>query len=250
MRVCPVAFGRPLPHLSDMTELTVATWNMQKGFGTDFRRDPVRAAGVIAALGADIVALQEADRRFRTRAGVLDLAALRDTTGLVPVPVPLPTGALAHGWHGNLLLARAAEVEEVRTLRLPGIEPRGAIVADLVHDGQPLRVIAAHMGLLRRARSAQAHELAREIAEDDDRPTLLLGDLNEWRPGTRSALAPLYARCAHAVHGKSFPAPLPVLPLDRIFLSTRPRAIEVSVHDSGPARRASDHLPLVARIRF
>jgi endonuclease/exonuclease/phosphatase family metal-dependent hydrolase len=248
--MCPVALAPPAPHLSDMTELTIATWNMQKGFGTDFRRDPVRAAGVIADLGADIVALQEADRRFRTRAGVLDLARLRDTTGLVPVPIPMPTGMLAHGWHGNLLLARAAEVQEVRTLRLSGIEPRGAIVADLVHDGQPLRVIAVHMGLLRRARSIQAAELAREIADDAERPTLLLGDLNEWRQGAASALAPLYDSFAHAGHGASFPAPMPVLPLDRIFISTRPRAMDVAVHASGDARRASDHLPLVARIRF
>ncbi len=232
-----------------MTDLTVATWNMQKGFGTDFRRNPERAASVIAALDADILALQEADRRFRTRAGVLDLDALRDTTGLVPVPVPERTGRLAHGWHGNLLLTRAAEVQDVRTLRLSGIEPRGAVIADLLHNGRPLRIIAVHMGLLRRARVAQAAELAEEVA-DDDRPTLLLGDLNEWRHGATSALAPLYDRFAHAAHGASFPAPLPLLALDRIFISTLPRAVEVSVHDKGPARRASDHLPLVARIRF
>jgi endonuclease/exonuclease/phosphatase family metal-dependent hydrolase len=232
-----------------MTDLTVATWNMQKGFGTDFRRDPARAGRVIADLDADILALQEADRRFRTRAGVLDLGALRDTTGLTPVPVPETTGSHAHGWHGNLLLTRASEIHDVRTLRLSGIEPRGAVIADLVHAGRPLRIIAVHMGLLRRARCVQAAELAEEIA-DDDRPTLLMGDLNEWRRGSSSALAPLYDRFAHAATGKSFPAPLPLLPLDRIFISTRPRAVEVAVHDTGPARRASDHLPLVARIRF
>lgn len=232
-----------------MTTLTVATWNMQKGFGMDFRRDPGRSSRVIAALDADILALQEADRRFRTRAGVLDLDALRDQTGLTPVPIPARTGIHAHGWHGNLLLTRASEVQEVRTLRLSGIEPRGAVIADLVHAGRPLRIIAVHMGLLRRARAAQAIELAQEITEDT-RPTLLLGDLNEWRHGANSALAPLYDRFAHAASGNSFPAPMPLLPLDRIFISTRPRAVEVTIHDTAPARHASDHLPLVARIRF
>jgi endonuclease/exonuclease/phosphatase family metal-dependent hydrolase len=43
---------------------------------------------------------------------------------------------------------------------------------------------------------------------------------------------------------------MPILPLDRIFISTRPSTVEVSVHDTDAARRASDHLPLVARIRF
>ena len=232
-----------------MTELTIATWNMQKGFGTDFRRDPGRSSAVIAELGADILALQEADRRFRTRKGVLDLEMLEEKTGLTPVPVPETSGRDAHGWHGNLLLTRAAEIEEVRTLRLSGIEPRGAVIADLVHAGKPLRIIAVHMGLMRRARVTQAAELAREIA-GDDRPTLLLGDFNEWRRGAASALAPLYDHFAHAAAGKSFPAPLPLLPLDRIFISSRPRAIDVMVHDTAPARRASDHLPLVARIQF
>jgi endonuclease/exonuclease/phosphatase family metal-dependent hydrolase len=41
-----------------------------------------------------------------------------------------------------------------------------------------------------------------------------------------------------------------MLALDRIFISPRPRDVEVAIHDSAPARRASDHLPLVARIRF
>ena len=232
-----------------MTDLTVATWNMQKGFGTDFRRDPARSTRVIAALGADILALQEADRRFRSRAGVLDLGALHEATGLTPVPLPGPTGTRAHGWHGNLLLTRQADVQDVRTLRLSGIEPRGAVIADLVHGEKPLRIIAVHMGLMRRARVTQAAELAEEIA-GDDRPTLLLGDLNEWRRGTASALAPLYDRFAHAATGKSFPAPLPLLPLDRIFISHAPRAVDAAVHDTLAARRASDHLPLVARISF
>jgi endonuclease/exonuclease/phosphatase family metal-dependent hydrolase len=232
-----------------MTDLTIATWNMQKGFGTDFRRDPARSSAVIAELDADILALLEAARRFRSRAGVLDLAALRDRTGLCPVPIPATTGRDAHGWHGNLLLTRGAEIEDVRTLRLSGLEPRGAIVADLVHRGRRLRIIAAHLGLLGRARSAQAAALVAEVA-NDDRPTLLLGDLNEWRRGAAPALAPLYGRFAHAAAGKSFPAPLPMFALDRIFISPRPRDVEVAIHDSAPARRASDHLPLVARIRF
>lgn len=234
---------RPAP------DITVATYNMQKGFGVDMLRRPARTHEVIASLGADIVALQEADRRFSTRAGVLDLSRLKDECGLVPVPLNDRTGVHAHGWHGNLLLTRGAEIEEVRTLRLPGIEPRGAVVADMVHTGQPLRIIAVHMGLLSRARAAQAGQLAEEIAADG-RPTILLGDLNEWRKGTGTALAPLFAQFGGHGTAASYPAPMPILPLDRIFVSSRPQAFDVSIHDSAAARRASDHLPLVARIRF
>lgn len=235
--------------LTQTPDLTVATYNIQKGFGHDMRRIPDRTHQVIASLNADVVALQEADRRFRTRAGVLDLARLEEECGLVPVPLSDRTGLAAHGWHGNLLLTRKADIRDVRTLRLPGIEPRGAIIADLVHNGLPLRVIGVHMGLMSAARLAQAGRLVDEIAQDG-RPTILMGDLNEWRRGMASTLAPLYAGFGQHGTGASFPAAMPMLPLDRIFISTRPAAFDVAVHDAGLARHASDHLPLVARIRF
>jgi endonuclease/exonuclease/phosphatase family metal-dependent hydrolase len=237
----PPALSRPL---------TVATYNMQKGFGVDLRRDPARTHGVIARLGADIVALQEADRRFFTRRGVLDLGLLREETGLSPVPLHTRSGRDAHGWHGNVILARQAEAREVRLLTLPGAEPRGAVIADLeTEEHGPLRIIAVHLGLSSRARAAQAALLAQETARDG-RPTILLGDLNEWRLGPFSTLAPLYARFGEPGMGKSFPSPMPLFPLDRIFVSCDTRAFDVSVHDGGQARRASDHLPLVARIAF
>ena len=142
-------------------DLVVATYNVQKGIGTDLRRDARRTERVISALGADIVAVQEGDRRFGNRAGVLDLAVLRASSGLVPVPVAAPLGALAHGWHGNLLLVRAAAVESVRGLHLPGAEPRGALIVDLdLAQFGPVRVIAVHLALLARARRAQARMLA------------------------------------------------------------------------------------------
>ncbi len=235
---------------ADSRPLTVATYNMQKGFGTDMRRRPDRTRAVIAGLGADVLALQEADRRFRTRRGVLDLPRIEAETGLRPVPLRRRSTREAHGWHGNLLLLREGTVEEAQSLSLPGAEPRGAVIADLDIPGPGrIRVIAAHLGLSGRARAAQARVLAEHVAEDG-RPTILLGDLNEWRAGPATALAALYARFGDPGMGKSFPAPLPMLALDRIFVSVRPRAFEVTVHDGEAARRASDHLPLVARIRF
>lgn len=68
-------------------DITVASYNIHKGVGTDRRRDLRRTAAVIAELDADLVALQEADRRFGDRAGLLDLEHLKDETGLVPVKV-------------------------------------------------------------------------------------------------------------------------------------------------------------------
>jgi len=43
--------------------LRLASYNIHKALGTDGRRDPGRVLEVVNALGADVVALQEADRR-------------------------------------------------------------------------------------------------------------------------------------------------------------------------------------------
>ena len=232
--------------------LIVASYNIHKGVGTDLRRDPERTLAVLREIDADLVALQEVDRRFGDRAGVLDLARLADETGLEPVLLDRSLGARAAGWHGNLLLVRGARVESAQALTLPGLEPRGAIVADLRFGDRPLRVIAAHLGLLRRSRLAQARRLAAEIGGLDDRPTLMMGDLNEWRIGPGCGLMPLRRGLGTlprpAASSPSFPAQFPVLALDRILACRRAELTEPRPHISPLARRASDHLPLVAEL--
>jgi endonuclease/exonuclease/phosphatase family metal-dependent hydrolase len=47
----------------------------------------------------------------------------------------------------------------------------------------------------------------------------------------------------------SFPAARPVLALDRIY-SRGIRVLGVATHTSAAARRASDHLPVVARVEL
>lgn len=245
--------ARMIKHPPAHPDLVVATYNVQKGIGTDLRRDARRTERVISALGADIVAVQEGDRRFGNRAGVLDLAVLRASSGLVPVPVAAPLGALAHGWHGNLLLVRAAAVESVRGLHLPGAEPRGALIVDLdLAQFGPVRVIAVHLALLARARRAQARmlaEVAAEAQERDGRPTIVMGDMNEWRRWPSPALAALDHHLGAPGLAPSFPAIFPRLPLDRIYASKGFDMLSVAAHDTALARRASDHLPVVARLR-
>lgn len=254
----------PGPRQAAGSSLVVATYNVHKCVGADRRYDPARVAAVIAELGADLVALQEADRRFGRRTGLLDAMALERETGLALVPVSdLPDG---HGWHGNALLVRrgAAQITRVRRFDLPGAEPRGAVLTELAlpvpgtetaaAGGAPvvrrLRVVAAHFGLLRRCRTRQAAAILETITAGETMPTLLLGDLNEWRPGRRSSLRTLETvfGAAPGLTPPSFPARLPVLSLDRVLGWPHGLVESVEVHDSLLARVASDHLPLRARI--
>ena len=80
-------------------------------------------------------------------------------------------------------------------------------------------------------------------------PTVLLGDMNSWRqcPATR-ALDDLGAANGTSFP-MSFPSARPVLALDRIY-TYGIRILDISAHRSEAAQRASDHLPVVAKIRL
>ncbi|WP_138936677.1 endonuclease/exonuclease/phosphatase family protein [Roseovarius arcticus] len=233
--------------MSASLDLSVASYNIHKGVGTDRRRDLARTAAVIAEIGADILAVQEADTRFGSRKGLLDLDRIRRDLGLIAVP--MDDVGDAHGWHGNLLLVRNALVEEVHQLILPGLEPRGALVTDLVVAGRPLRVVNAHLGLLQASRRAQVRALLDKIGGMEGRPTLLMGDLNEWREAG-AAFQTLEKHFTFAQARASFPSRYPLLALDRIMMSPHGALLDVAAHDSPLSRRASDHLPIKARLRF
>ena len=239
--------AEPPAHAAGPGVLRIATYNVHKCVGTDNRFDPGRIAAVIRELDADILALQEADRRFGRRDGLLDMGALERDTGLRLVPVSV--AAHSHGWHGNALLVRNAEVTGVHRLRLPGGEPRGAVAAELALPAGRLRVVAAHLGLLRRHRAQQVAALLEHIASAEDMPTLVLGDLNEWRIGARSGLRALERDFDRIDFGPAtFPSSLPVLGLDRILCQPRGLVSGLAAHQSPLARVASDHLPLTARL--
>ncbi|WP_274629081.1 endonuclease/exonuclease/phosphatase family protein [Arvimicrobium flavum] len=227
---------------------TIASYNVHKCVGTDGRFSPERVAAVVGELDADIIALQEVDERTGSRQGLLDLVALQKKTDLVPLH--RSHNDISHGWHGNLILARSGVVKECKQVRLPGLEPRGAIIVDLDLNGVPLRVIAAHFGLLRRSRSRQAETLL-EATRSVLHPTILLGDLNEWRVRNRSSLLTLLPHFGpvHAIL-PSFPSRFPLLALDRILARPMSLISSIEVHSSPLAKVASDHLPIKARLNL
>jgi hypothetical protein len=105
----------------------VASYNVHKFRGTDGIVSPARVIDVICELNADLVALQEIDCRFGQRGHRLEPETIEKKTGMRFLgQSDFPD---RHGWHGNALLARG-ELKTYRRarLRLPGLEPRGAIV--------------------------------------------------------------------------------------------------------------------------
>ena len=233
----------------DAADLRIASYNIHKAVGTDGRFDPGRIVQVLKEVDAEVVALQEADERFGARAGLLDLHLLKRECDLVPVP--MPGVQRGHGWHGNVVLFREGTVTHLSRVVLPGVEPRGALVVDLDLPAGPLRVVAAHLGLLRRSRALQVETLLATIKSGDGRPTFLMGDLNEWRLGERSALQGLASHFGplHAAI-PSFPSRFPVWALDRILGYPAGLITEVELHETALSRVASDHLPLKATVHL
>ena len=201
---------------------------------------------VLEGLSVDIVALQEVDKRLGTRSSTLPVDQIERHTGLVPLDIGRSGPSL--GWHGNTFLYQPGTVlADIECLNLPGLEPRGAIIADISLDKMAaLRLVTVHLGLLRSSRSRQLAYVRDAMAGRAKRPTVILGDFNEWSQ-TRG-LAALAEEFHILSPGKSFHAARPVANLDRIALSQDLRVRDAGVIDTGHARIASDHLPVWAEI--
>lgn len=225
--------------------IRVASYNIRKCIGLDRRRRPERTLGVIAGLNADIVAVQEADRRLGRRPSTIPHAIVGDRTGLVPVD--LSHNAVSLGWHGNAILAREGiGLNGCERLELPGLEPRGAVIAELHFRGLWLRVVGIHLGLIRKHRLRQLCTIAAALGSRQRMPTVILGDFNEW--STERGLEPLNREFEVHVPGPSYHAARPVAALDRIAVSRDLRIHDAGVYTRGGALRASDHLPVWADV--
>ncbi len=233
--------------------IRVASYNIRKCVGLDRIRAPERVLGVISALETDVIALQEADKRLGLRPAALPPRLIAAESDFKPVLVDQPdagktcSGADSLGWHGNAILIRKqAEVKHVQGLHLPGLEPRGALIAEIDHEGQVFRLVATHLGLMRRHRQTQLTAIREALDTLGDMPTILLGDFNEWSPD--KGFDELSDSFAFHAPGHSFHAARPVAALDRIALGHGIRLKDAGVHEKGAALRASDHLPIWADI--
>jgi endonuclease/exonuclease/phosphatase family metal-dependent hydrolase len=227
--------------------VTIASYNIRKAVGADMRRRPLRILDVLAETGAEVAVIQEADRRFGNRAAALPPSELAER-GWRPVPFGMKPAAI--GWHGNaVLVSDAVDILSHQTLELPVLEPRGAVLASLRVRGQALRIVGMHLDLSGLWRRRQARAILAQLAEDPGVPTLLMGDMNEWRAAA-GCLADFAATHKLVLTGPSFPARAPVARLDRIFASDDLEIEDSGVHQSALAKVASDHLPLWVRVRL
>ena len=218
--------------------LHVASYNIRRGLGTDWRRNLQRNLAVLREIDADVVAVQEADPVFGDLFHDLPAAAIEAETEYTAVPLGGARRDIA--WHGNVVLVRrSATILDAHCISLPSFEePRGAAVVDLALGSLRLRIVAMHLGLLGQWRTRQALTLLERMKAFESRlPTVMLGDLNEWRASGASLAH--FAREHHvASPGRSFPSRLPLFALDRIMVNPYLHLVASGVHDSPLARKA------------
>lgn len=226
--------------------LTFGSYNIHKAVGADGRRDADRIIRVLHELDADVVALQEADLRFGTRAAVLPRSLLEESHWQV---VPLAMRAAGMGWHGNaILVRRGIAILDAAPISLPSLEPRGAVRARLAKGGSEFDVVGMHLdlsGLLRRRQIAMVCGVLGHTAG----PAVIMGDCNEW--SARGGALKAFGEGWQVLNpGNSFPSRRPLASLDRIAHTPHWQCHGARVYHSALAAAASDHLPVRADLEL
>jgi endonuclease/exonuclease/phosphatase family metal-dependent hydrolase len=227
------------------SEITVASYNVHRWTGLNGARgpDPARAGFVISELSADVIALQEVLRPFDAEDPLERLAdALHLHLAFVATRVH------RRGEVGNAILSRWP-ITSVFSLDLSfsRVERRSAVATQFPGARGPLSVVSTHLALVDRTRRRQVKSILEHPQLQG--AVVLLGDMNAWRrcKATRTLEREMVGG-AEFTWPRTFPASRPVLALDRVY-ARGARVGRLEAHVSPAAKRASDHLPVIAHIR-
>jgi endonuclease/exonuclease/phosphatase family metal-dependent hydrolase len=239
----------------------VMTYNVHRCRGLDGAWSPERIAAVIASTHPDIVALQELDVG-RARSGHIDQAETiaRDLGMDVQF---FPALRVMDELYGDAILSRwpaqTVRAAALPALRIPGLEPRGALWAQIQVDGVRVQVINTHLSLFGRERLLQIKALTGPewLRHPQCRgPVLVMGDMNATpRSKTYRQLSGYLAdaflinRKRQRRDGATFPTRYPTLRLDYIFSDPSVQILDVRTVRTPLAFLASDHLAVVADVQ-
>ena len=235
-------------------DLTVVTYNVHSCVGLDRVLAPERIAEVIAACDADVVALQEIDVG-RLRSGHVNQHAV------IAAQVQMQShfyAALRYQdeEYGGALLSDLP-MRLVKSGALPSferLEPRGALWAEIEAQDKKVQILTTHLGLRPFERTAQIKALLSPdwlAHEECTGPMILCGDFNI------TPLSPLHRQLTRRLKSVrqrvgrpyGFGTFMGVLALDYIFVSDDIEVVSVEVPRNKLAQVASDHRPLIARLR-
>lgn len=161
------------------------------------------------------------------------------------------------GHHGNAILSRFPILRwDNQDISIRRFERRGLLHCEIriPRWSEPLHCVCVHLGLRGHERSRQLERLRQRIERlvPQEAPLIVAGDFNDWRQRAAQELAhPLNLyEVFELVKGRparTFPAVLPLMSLDRIYV----RGFKVPtahVHHGRAWARVSDHAALTATV--
>jgi endonuclease/exonuclease/phosphatase family metal-dependent hydrolase len=225
------------------------SYNIRNGRGVDQRVDLERIGDVIAPFAPDVVALQEVDVGRARSGGVDQAAVLGERLGLIASFAPCVEDGCER--YGIATLTRWAPIS-IRQLALPaarrGSEPRCALLTRLYWPAteSELAVVNTHLSIKANERAGQVAALLAGLDADE---VVIAGDFNctPWSGPFRTLAGTLRPATRRA---RTWPARLPLVPLDHILYRGPLHVVHSGVWTHGAARRASDHLPVVAELEY
>ncbi len=247
--------GCVIDKVAAVQQLTVLTLNVHKGFTLFNRRfilPELREA--VRATGADLVFLQEVHgshaqhaQRHPAWPQAPQYEFLADS--MWPQFAYGRNAVYPHGDHGNALLSKfPIAAHDNLDVSIHGNEQRGLLHCRLQVPGhEQVHAICVHLGLRETHRQRQLRLLLALLDSlPAQAPVIVAGDFNDWRLKGDALLSGHLVE-AFGSPARSFPARLPLLRLDRIYLRNA-RACDARVLTRYPWSHLSDHAPLVAQV--
>jgi endonuclease/exonuclease/phosphatase family metal-dependent hydrolase len=233
------------------TALRIATYNIHRCRGLDGRTRPERIIGVLKAVDADVVALQEV-----VGAGPHGGGQAEELGAALGMGWIMSSARLLRGHQfGNMVLSRFPITQHVEhDLSWKTCEARRLQRVDVSVNGATLHVYNVHLGTALLERRHQAERLASIVTDRHvPGPKLVLGDFNEWMKGlvtsTLSARLNSVDLRDFLKHRRTYPGVFPLLHLDHIYYAGHLEIVGIELPRTRLSLVASDHLPLVADVR-
>jgi len=244
-----------------LTMLKIATYNIHKGFSHFNRRVVLHELrDRLRELDADIMFLQEVQGEHTRHAGVhhnYPEGAQHEFIAeeIWPHAVYGKNSVYEAGHHGNAILSRFPILRSLNTdVSAHRFESRGLLHCEIEVDGQAVHCLCAHFGLFAKGKRAQTVALIEYVRKNipSDAKLIIAGDFNDWHNRMeRKMSVELGMHDVFHLHvgrpAKSYPAALPLLRLDRIYVRGY-RVLHCDVHVGGVWQRLSDHAALSAQL--
>lgn len=246
-----------------MQILKIATYNIHKGFSHFNRRVVLHELrDRLRELDADIVFLQEAQgehTRHAERYHNYPDGAQHEFIAeeIWPHCAYGKNSVYEAGHHGNAILSRFPILKTMNMdVSAHRFESRGLLHCEIeIAERQSVHCLCVHFGLFAKGRREQTNALIEHVRNEipPDMPLIIAGDFNDWRNQMSRTLADeLDVHDVFHLHSgstaRSFPASLPLLRLDRIYVRGF-NVLHSSVHVGGAWQRLSDHAALSTRLK-